>query len=297
MKSLMIWRALKHIAVLSIGLFVFVSIALAGSDTILDNKPVKVEGATIIANADCAACHDASRFANLPVFHNDCAACHGGGSVHTQDPEVKGSIAFPDDKKCLACHESGFKNLMHWKSSNHRQAGLVCADCHNPHGQKDKIVREKEDFRLPDIDGKSALCIGCHQDVMAKFALPSHHPLREGGITCLDCHDPHADSNLNLLEKNETCFRCHQNKQGPWIYEHPPVVEDCTICHEPHGAVNPSLQNIPQPTQCLRCHTLSDTRHEHNDSGTGIVGAAVLRKCTACHGMPHGSHEDAYYRR
>ncbi len=42
---------------------------------------------------------------------------------------------------------------------------------------------------------------------------------------------------------NETCYTCHADKRGPFLWEHQPVNEDCTNCHTPHGSnITPLLK-------------------------------------------------------
>jgi len=44
----------------------------------------------------------------------------------------------------------------------------------------------------------------------------------------------------------ETCLRCHADKRGPFVFEHPPVkVEGCEGCHVPHGSMNARLLTRP----------------------------------------------------
>ena len=132
----------------------------------------------------------------------------------------------------------------------------------------------------------------------------------------MSCHDPHEDQRVAHGARNQVCASCHQDYMGPWIYEHPPVTEDCGICHSPHGAVTQNLLGTMQPVICLSCHTLNDTFH-HDMMATGISGnttisqnfptapgekikpneaATFLRRCTDCHGAVHGSYSDAQLR-
>ena len=39
------------------------------------------------------------------------------------------------------------------------------------------------------------LCFGCHGNIQAQFALPTHHRVPEGAMKCTDCHNPHGTSN------------------------------------------------------------------------------------------------------
>ena len=91
------------------------------------------------------------------------------------------------------------------------------------------------------------VCFQCHKDRRAQFERPSHHPLREGDMTCSSCHNPHGSATDSLLRGasiNETCYKCHADKRGPFLWEHEPVRESCLNCHEPHGTVNEFLLKV-----------------------------------------------------
>ena len=136
-------------------------------------------------------------------------------------------------------------------------------------------------------------------------------------MTCSDCHAVHG-SPVRMLKTeeriNDLCFRCHAGYQGPFVYEHAPVVEDCTICHEPHGTVANNLLKQNEPFICLQCHEfhfhagktspggeLSKATHKDilvENAGekpyTGPFPASGFRiayttKCTQCHSQIHGS--------
>jgi DmsE family decaheme c-type cytochrome len=136
--------------------------------------------------------------------------------------------------------------------------------------------------------------------------MPSHHPIAEGKISCLDCHNAHGGSVSFTLDDSgrELCFSCHAEKEGPFLFEHAPVNEDCMLCHAPHGTVADNLLKQTEPTLCLNCHAM----HFHG-SIEGIDGPftppqaperagistpdgfkqAMLTKCTQCHTEIHGS--------
>ncbi|MEK6664536.1 MAG: cytochrome c3 family protein, partial [Pseudomonadota bacterium] len=85
---------------------------------------------------------------------------------------------------------------------------------------------------------------------------------------------------------------------GPHAFEHPPVAEDCTTCHDPHGSPNKKLLSVAQPMQCLQCHSIAGNRHGQagaNNNTQRITGAA-LRDCASCHGSIHGSSADQHLR-
>ena len=79
-------------------------------------------------------------------------------------------------------------------------------------------------------------------------------------MTCSSCHQPHGSvSEFNLIRNtvNETCYTCHGDKRGPFLWEHPPARESCVECHNPHGANNPSLLKVRAPFLCQQCHSVS----------------------------------------
>ena len=108
-----------------------------------------------------------------------------------------------------------------------------------------------------------------------------------------------------LLVKNtvtETCFTCHAEKRGPFLWEHQPVTEDCTNCHTPHGSnITPLLKDRP-PFLCDTCHDgPHNSQAPYGTAAAGIQGggavrggnpnsSAVGRACMNCHVMIHGSN-------
>ena len=67
---------------------------------------------------------------------------------------------------------------------------------------------------------------------------------------------------------NETCYTCHAEKRGPFLWEHSPVVDDCTNCHTPHGSTKPALLKARVPWLCQECHS--------GDHGAAINSGANL---------------------
>ncbi len=235
----------------------------------------------------CKTCHVPYDAHKVNVYHNDCAACH---TLTDEKHLLEGgkTIKFPDADKCLACHKKQDIKRMNWAFSEHGKAKLECRECHGIHSPKKP---KQFNMALWKTDPKSALCMGCHQDVAARMNMTSHHPVKEGALSCVSCHDPHSGKQTMLTTKNDKCFECHQAIRGPKVFEHAPVVEDCTICHNPHGSPNRRLLQIAQPMQCLQCHSLA--RSMHTPGGSLGLNGAQLRNCTNCHGAIHGSHIDA----
>jgi len=220
-----------------------------------------------------------------------CEGCHGDGSRHMEaggDASlIKTFAPGSGDATCLECHQT--RGLPEWHASTHAQEEVSCSSCHSIHTAKKPL----------------ASCLECHSDVVTQFQLPFHHPVKEDMMTCTSCHDPHAATEKQLItheRKNELCFNCHQDKQGPFIFEHDPVEEDCMTCHNPHGTVSRALLTMGEPALCLQCHEFHfhagyeavdelDLGDEHLTSSNGAYSfnAGFATRCTTCHQRVHGS--------
>ncbi len=139
------------------------------------------------------------------------------------------------------------------------------------------------------------LCFGCHGNIQAEFALPTHHRVPEGAMTCTDCHNTHGSSNFASLRQNgsETCTHCHTEKRGPFVFEHAAAkVEGCTACHTPHGSVNRKLLvRREERLLCLQCHVnpfAANVPHSR-------LSFQTRGDCTRCHATIHGSNFDANF--
>lgn len=270
-----------------------------------------VKGATYVNNSSkCLECHEEfmQKFAysihgrSLP--NGGCENCHGPMSKHLEAPRQKPVLTVSLKKLkgeqsaqiCLQCHEGGKAGgpkgdiRMNWHVSTHAAVGNACLDCHKPVATDDPVLAR---------DTQTKVCFTCHQDKRAASFKRSRHPLREGKVVCSDCHNPHgsASGSTQLVKNsvNETCYQCHAEKRGPFLWEHAPVREDCTICHDPHGTNEDRMLKLRSPFLCQQCH--NESYHPSTlYSAAGIPefnGAAqqVLGKsCRNCHSVIHGSN-------
>ena len=252
----------------------------------------------------CRNCHSDS-VVKAQANHGDCQACHRDAAVHVSQPmKVKPSKAIASET-CLSCHAAGTghardANRMNFAFSEHNKAGIQCSDCHGIHNPKVGKQANVADLKM---DNNARLCATCHQDVLARFSMPSRHPLKEGAVSCTSCHQPHDGKQAALGGKTEQCTKCHQAVRGPHVFEHPPAAEDCTNCHNPHGTPNRRLLEVAQPMMCLQCHSVAGNRHGQPAgaanaavSNTSRISGAVLRNCVNCHGAVHGSSTDQHLR-
>jgi DmsE family decaheme c-type cytochrome len=242
----------------------------------------------------CYRCHqqieELQRIAHPHQIHGpnnfECRTCHDPhGNIK---PESRTDL-------CLQCHKG--HPTMAWKSSAHAMQGVACADCHITHPSTElprflnvQHFRVDRPKRLPMAVQDPESCYPCHQNITSLFSLPSHHPLVEGKMRCGSCHDAHGNNPGNLREPtvNLTCYKCHGDKQGPFVYEHPPVTENCDICHNPHGTVANNLLKQPTTFLCLRCHSgHRGSAHTNIDKNIGLR-PAFYTDCTQCHAQVHG---------
>jgi DmsE family decaheme c-type cytochrome len=257
---------------------------------------VAVPGADYIGSEACAVCHeDVFEYFRKTVHYKiayfeiagqqrGCESCHGPGSAHVKEG---GNIAkifnfnnlTPAQSSgiCLKCHDQG--PLMQWRGSLHAMSDVGCNNCHKSHKGSAKKMLYKGD---PD------LCYDCHQQKRAQAQFPSHHPIREGKMKCNDCHNTHgSDQNgLRAQNVNDLCYDCHTDKQGPFIYEHPPVEEGCSLCHDAHGTIANNLLKQSEPFLCLRCH---QGHRGLSLSGTHPSMSSLITSCVQCHSQVHGS--------
>jgi DmsE family decaheme c-type cytochrome len=127
----------------------------------------------------------------------------------------------------------------------------------------------------------------------------------EGKIKCSDCHNPHGSISHVMLRNasvNDQCVSCHADKRGPFVFEHPPVEENCVTCHNPHGSSHYKLLNEHTPNLCQDCHDVS--RHPGTIYGggagfnlpngtpnpSGVNTRFIARACLNCHNAVHGSN-------
>ena len=261
---------------------------------------------TFVGDAACAECHEEVAVAMAQQIHQriqgfevqgravGCEGCHGPGSAHAEEGDATLIRAFREGEAgqaCVDCHRT--QGMARFKASIHAANGLACQDCHSVH----------EASR-----GPLETCADCHAEVVAELQLPSHHPVREGKMSCSSCHDVHGVG-VALLAKdhqrvNEACYDCHQEKEGPFVFEHAPVAESCSNCHRPHGSVANNLLTVSQPSLCLQCHEFhfhagyKPPEDEEVDVGgiarENLYGAegfniAYTTNCTQCHAAVHGS--------
>ena len=278
-------------------------------------SPPEPQGEGYVGVQACLECHEDQYYSVMaskqgqaadprtPFAHNGCESCHGPGERHALSEGGKDfgdmirfgkhatAPAEQQDAACIRCHEGG--RLQHWHGSTHDQEGTRCVDCHTVH-RRDAAMSKATEVEV---------CDQCHWKIRAETHKAFVHPVRQGQMVCSDCHNPHGSAGpaeLNWLSLNESCYECHAELRGPFLWEHYPVSEDCSICHTVHGSNNPGLLVKRVPQLCEECHQSTDhtrrivgfefTPPEPGGTNVGPTRFFLGEGCLNCHGQIHGSN-------
>lgn len=260
------------------------------------------------ADKDCLQCHAAKSedpVGNIAATKHgkaagrrapSCRSCHGESAAHMANPtKAKTDIRFhaksstepaKRDAQCLTCHRGG--HMILWAGSPHQSQDVTCASCHKIHTPRDPAIAKGEQTKV---------CTVCHKQQHVQLRKPSRHPVLEGKVQCADCHNPHGSAGPALMARdtvNDTCFKCHAEKRGPFIWNHQPVTENCALCHEPHGTTVASMLKWRQPFLCQQCHEITSHRGAIPSltapGATTGIGSTLARACVSCHTNIHGSN-------
>ena len=225
-------------------------------------------------------------------------------------PAIDGAT-FVGNKTCAECHTNytrSFHSSPHARinissSSAKVPGGIGCESCHGPGslhvnagGGRRLIVNPRKD---------SSACFGCHTEQHAEFNLPQRHPVIEGKMTCVQCHDPHgADifkraGGMAFARENETCAQCHHEQTRLVVFQHDAMRDGCTTCHSPHGSINDKMLVQRDNNLCLKCH--AQVPVAGGDIYIGDVPHTTFLargSCwsSGCHTAVHGSNVDRMLR-
>lgn len=202
-----------------------------------------------------------------------------------------------DDAMCIGCHKISMQTF---RASTHGRAfyGDALAGCQSCHGggaghievvglddyTGSKKIESFKNKNTAPAD-KNRPCLVCHNNSKTHANwLGSAHDM--GGVSCADCHNPHAAGDTI---RPGICLTCHQTKRAQLSHTRNPMMprgdgsKECAKCHDPHGGgKGPSLLKAASVNEtCYGCH--SEKRGpflwEH---------APVRENCANCHD-PHGT--------
>ncbi len=221
-------------------------------------------------------------------------------------PKIEGAT-FVGNRACLDCHTNhvrGFDFNPHSRvqvTGTDKRQETGCEACHGP-GSKHIAAGGGRGKFIVNPGRQPDACFQCHIETHAEFNLPQHHPVIEGRMNCVECHDPHGGDmmkragGLAMARLNESCAECHREQTRPFVFEHEAMREGCTTCHNPHGSPNSKMLVQPDSNLCLRCHAqVQGSGVPSGDFFIGKIphsGAMASGSCWAagCHTAVHGSN-------
>ncbi len=224
--------------------------------------------------------------AGVEVF---CQDCHRLPEAHLEEPSAETAVRAADLTGaealalCSSCHSSRHV-LTFAEGSPHLTNEVGCVSCHRIHAPK-------RHFLLKETPTK--LCVDCHYSVSEFFNLPSHHPVKEQSLQCMDCHPvlDGFDVPFSLQSSRAMCVNCHTEYEGPFPYEHEAINDygleghGCLSCHEAHGSANRKLLKQPDNGLCQQCHLVPKHFTAHGGIWTKV-------SCLECHSDIHGSYSN-----
>lgn len=289
-------------------------------------QETKSDNSTSVEEGICSACHEqavqdfagtvhgkAWRFSittgigkGLNGARVSCQTCHGDASAHVAEGDPT-KIFNPAKAKpveasqtCLKCHSQMNEHAL-WRGSKHESAGLSCLSCHTSHhapiakfNESQLLTTTQAEVKQLKMRTEAETCYQCHGNVRkSQFQRSTHlfrNEDRENHITCSSCHEPHGSIGEKMMRTasvNETCYTCHVEKRGPYLWEHAPVRESCANCHRSHGSNNIALLTKRTPMLCQQCHIQG--RHQ-TIAGRPNSVFTTNRSCSNCHAQVHGSN-------
>ena len=204
--------------------------------------------------------------AALGLFFSSC------GTVQRQvvvPPHIPGA-SFIGNDQCYYCHTNythSFRGNVHFRVQadlESKPGGTSCESCHGPGSLHAAAPRDRAQYILNPRKDPQA-CLTCHVDVHLQFRLPVRHPVLEGHLNCVQCHDPHGREifkpagGLGMARLNEQCAQCHREQARTFVFEHEAMREGCVTCHQPHGSIHPKLLTDRDANLCLKCHAQVQT--------------------------------------
>lgn len=308
----------------------------------------------------CRQCHGNMLERRSPHAGDDrsCVFCHA-----TRPEEGQAVVIMPAGiKLCNFCH--GAMQDDHTDGINPFEGKVDCLTCHDPHLGPDKPGRLKDEyydylrgtvginphmrrtlcsvchvedktFTLITRD-KDALCSRCHSSPKIVgdihpigppsegMTVPETWPLHKGNVTCLTCHVPGHQEDLDrplLLRggpydnRRTFCQSCHDFGSLETVNPHSQILElkGCDLCHDrPPVFGKDTSQTVTFKSSinllCFRCHdeTYHPAGHNHtvalsSDRAAGIPEHLPLDRynritCATCHN-PHIAEKGTYQLR
>ena len=180
-----------------------------------------------------------------------------------------------ESTNCTTCHG----DLLRGARQIHPPVEEDCTSCHDVTVGEDGTTVE---LAAPEPE----LCIMCHDDKTAAAEGELEAPHAAVMDSCLNCHEPHAAAQAQLLTAapTELCTTCHDIGELGDVHGGQLTKQvDCTSCHLAHGSQNASMliaANRHAPFADGSCEAC----HRAPFAGRIRLRARGAKVCTSCHG-------------
>jgi hypothetical protein len=255
-----------------------------------DGGEVEVDGLMEIYHDNCLACHTRMAGEGKDSGPVTCGECHREEAAYVSSRIAMGmdkslhyrhSVARND--KCEDCHhlyDETSQKLYHEKNTE-----SSCRDCHRTLTEENRSSIKLASHRA---------CLKCHMETAKEGPNVASGPQSCGG-----CHDPHARSDIKvvedvprlkrgqpdfvLLSAPEADIELSKLKTVPFSHDgHETFAQNCRVCH--HETMK----------SCSECHTLAG-----KDEGAGVMlqtamhGMVSNHSCVGCHEIQKSDAECA----
>ncbi|MCF7818235.1 MAG: hypothetical protein K9M54_10170 [Kiritimatiellales bacterium] len=250
------------------------------------------DNAQIPTSHTCDGCHFTgfnSRYTRVEPGVN-CENCHGPGSAHAADPK-EGSIyvATQQDPQramevCLQCHMRNVDKRLENPKVTVKDLYGDARD--GPYGYEPGMPLSKYKLQEPFKPGESdskfyGNGVGKKNRMQGNDYVQS--TMYKHGITCMNCHDPHAVDNTAVNPRGaQQCMVCHKfgSPIGPHQYsavahsrhEPGPRSPDCIDCHMPKVG-----QHTGKSPYTVRTHVFRFIYPQES------IDYGIPNACNACH--------------
>jgi predicted CXXCH cytochrome family protein len=169
-----------------------------------------------------------------------------------------------EEEACFRCHSTALVSTAGRLDLERSVLGVSCEACHGPGRAHVAAVRSGDPdvrmVRLRELRDRVSLdlCGQCHRgpdgvnmaspgmsDQLPRLqgvALSRSRCFKKGGLSCLSCHNPHADvRDTSRAEYNRICSSCHDSRKTEQIACRTAPQGDCVSCHMP-------AQEVGMPT-------------------------------------------------
>jgi len=237
--------------------------------------------------ADCAQCHDASRWTTTPGFSHDttgypltdkhttvaCEKCHLTAALATRQDAAGRPVPVyrpVPHESCAACHRDPHAGRL----------GERCASCHTTKSfqQIDKEHFDHQRTRYP-LEGRHATtgCAACH----GRFATAAQK--KPAFASCSSCHADAHNRTGTLAGRNEDCATCHTlNGFAP-----------ARLSLAQHARTAYPLEGKHTRVTCSACHVKATGAQAARWGTARVVLQPPSATCRSCHGDDHGSQLSA----